>query len=112
MSKQSRNAPCPCGSGKKYKNCHLAADEAAARHGEPPASGGPAHPAPRRLVYTVLAVGVALSIGVAVVRDLWSGLVVLAAWCLGVGAWLSFRDPPPPNEDPGNPAGLDFGRRE
>jgi preprotein translocase subunit SecA len=20
--KVSRNAPCPCGSGKKYKNCH------------------------------------------------------------------------------------------
>ena len=23
-----RNDPCPCGSGKKYKNCHLQADEA------------------------------------------------------------------------------------
>lgn len=23
-----RNAPCPCGSGRKYKQCHLAADEA------------------------------------------------------------------------------------
>ncbi len=22
MSKRSRNAPCPCGSGKKYKRCH------------------------------------------------------------------------------------------
>ncbi len=27
--KVSRNAPCPCGSGKKYKRCHLARDEAA-----------------------------------------------------------------------------------
>ncbi|HEY7410291.1 MAG TPA: SEC-C metal-binding domain-containing protein [Vicinamibacteria bacterium] len=26
-----RNEPCHCGSGKKYKNCHLAEDEAAAR---------------------------------------------------------------------------------
>jgi uncharacterized protein YecA (UPF0149 family) len=26
-----RNEPCHCGSGKKYKQCHLAADEAAAR---------------------------------------------------------------------------------
>jgi hypothetical protein len=26
-----RNDPCHCGSGKKYKNCHLAADEEAAR---------------------------------------------------------------------------------
>ena len=25
-----RNEPCPCGSGKKYKKCHLAADEATA----------------------------------------------------------------------------------
>ena len=24
-----RNDPCPCGSGKKYKKCHLAEDEAA-----------------------------------------------------------------------------------
>jgi hypothetical protein len=27
----SRNDPCHCGSGKKYKQCHLDADEAAAR---------------------------------------------------------------------------------
>jgi hypothetical protein len=28
----SRNAPCHCGSGKKYKKCHLEADEREARH--------------------------------------------------------------------------------
>lgn len=27
MGKVGRNEPCPCGSGKKYKKCHLAADE-------------------------------------------------------------------------------------
>jgi SEC-C motif len=27
----SRNDPCHCGSGKKYKQCHLDQDEAAAR---------------------------------------------------------------------------------
>lgn len=27
-----RNDPCHCGSGKKYKQCHLDKDEAAARH--------------------------------------------------------------------------------
>jgi preprotein translocase subunit SecA len=26
-----RNDPCHCGSGKKYKNCHLGADEKSAR---------------------------------------------------------------------------------
>ena len=29
--KLARNDPCHCGSGKKYKRCHLAADEAATR---------------------------------------------------------------------------------
>ena len=33
-----RNEPCHCGSGKKYKQCHLAKDEAAAR--EARATGG------------------------------------------------------------------------
>jgi len=28
-----RNDPCPCGSGKKYKKCHLPEDEAA-KHAE------------------------------------------------------------------------------
>jgi len=23
MKKAGRNEPCPCGSGKKYKNCHM-----------------------------------------------------------------------------------------
>jgi membrane protein involved in colicin uptake len=27
--KTGRNEPCPCGSGRKYKKCHLAADEKA-----------------------------------------------------------------------------------
>lgn len=31
MTEIGRNAPCPCGSGRKYKKCCLAADEAAAR---------------------------------------------------------------------------------
>jgi tetratricopeptide (TPR) repeat protein len=29
LSAAGRNDPCPCGSGKKYKKCHLAADEQA-----------------------------------------------------------------------------------
>jgi hypothetical protein len=29
MSKVGRNEPCPCGSGKKYKHCHLPLEEAA-----------------------------------------------------------------------------------
>ena len=31
MAKPGRNDPCPCGSGKKYKKCCLANEEAAER---------------------------------------------------------------------------------
>jgi preprotein translocase subunit SecA len=33
MPKVGRNDPCPCGSGKKYKHCHLRQDRAAERRG-------------------------------------------------------------------------------
>jgi len=38
--KTPRNAPCPCGSGRKYKKCHLSEDEAqeAAARGQGPAA--------------------------------------------------------------------------
>ena len=29
LKNTKRNDPCPCGSGKKYKKCHLSEDEAA-----------------------------------------------------------------------------------
>jgi hypothetical protein len=33
QEKPSRNAPCWCGSGKKYKKCHLSADKTAKAEG-------------------------------------------------------------------------------
>jgi hypothetical protein len=39
VSKPGRNAPCPCGSGKKYKVCHAAEDRA--RAATPPKSAHP-----------------------------------------------------------------------
>ena len=47
-----RNDPCHCGSGKKYKQCHLAEDEAKARSerakavDEAPVTAADAGPAP------------------------------------------------------------------
>jgi hypothetical protein len=43
-SSLGRNDPCHCGSGKKYKQCHLAADEAKAR--EERAKAAESAPAP------------------------------------------------------------------
>ncbi|MGD0499368.1 MAG: SEC-C metal-binding domain-containing protein [Bryobacteraceae bacterium] len=39
--KLGRNAPCRCGSGRKYKNCHLAADEAAEIESDTPPTPHP-----------------------------------------------------------------------
>ncbi|HEX9984357.1 MAG TPA: SEC-C metal-binding domain-containing protein [Thermoanaerobaculia bacterium] len=44
-----RNEKCPCGSGKKYKNCH--ADQAQ-------------HPAPRGLIYLGLAIAAVAALGI------------------------------------------------
>ncbi len=36
MAKQGRNAPCPCGSGEKYKRCCLDQNKAGVRSSAPP----------------------------------------------------------------------------
>jgi hypothetical protein len=41
-----RNDPCHCGSGRKYKQCCLAKDEAAARAARAEATAGESEPAP------------------------------------------------------------------
>ena len=43
-----RNDPCHCGSGKKYKACHLAADEAVQREERAKAADAAPAPEPRR----------------------------------------------------------------
>jgi len=49
--KAGRNAPCPCGSGRKYKKCCLGKDEAAAAARREPAS---LHETDRRMVEEIL----------------------------------------------------------
>ena len=46
MAKIGRNDRCPCGSGKKYKQCCLAKDEAAERRHVPRGPGGRSSTAP------------------------------------------------------------------
>ena len=40
QNQPSRNDPCPCGSGKKYKHCHQRADDAPAGLSPPPGTAG------------------------------------------------------------------------
>lgn len=45
MPNLGRNDPCHCGSGKKYKQCHLAEDEAKAREDRAKAAAAAPEPA-------------------------------------------------------------------
>ena len=106
--KIQRNAPCPCGSGKKYKQCHL---------GKPlPGETGSVEAKAvkvagnKRAMLRLAIVGLLVSVAVGYFHETYSGIVTGAGWILASAAYLSFRDPPPPNPDAGDPAALNFGR--
>ena len=115
----NRNDPCHCGSGKKYKKCHLDSDESTARAERAEAKAADDAFIPRMeerpskplgAGYWSLAVlGIAIAVAVSFSKGMSGALIVIAAWTLGMVAWAVLRDPPPPKLDAGNPAALDFG---
>lgn len=50
-----RNDPCPCGSGRKYKKCHLAEDAAKSPARAPDTTPSPVHELDARIMESVLA---------------------------------------------------------
>lgn len=90
----SRNAPCPCGSGKKYKQCCLGKS--------PAAMGGGARTLPLVLALVALA-GVGAGVAVGLRSGLSTGVSVGAGTLILIGLFWLLRDPPPPggNKDPG-----------
>lgn len=111
--KVARNDPCHCGSGKKYKVCHLRQDQLATGGGDAAGEAPGVPGAPRRPLgpwpYAIAGAGVVIAIVVGVMSTVGNALTVAAAWALAFAAYMVFRDPPPPREDAGNPAALDFG---
>ena len=108
--KISRNALCPCGSGKKYKYCCIG-QPLPGEEGSPAAQREASSDQKKWIAYCAVS-GIIVAVAASMWRDTYTGLVVAAAWTLASIAFLIFRNPPPPNDNPGNPAGLDFGRRE
>ena len=102
MAKISRNDPCHCGSGKKYKLCHLGQEDDSVDEVAKPSRTVPA------VLSVLVLVG---SVGAGIVTDsASSGVVVLLAGAMFVGAYVVLRKPPPGNPNSGNPSGLNFGR--
>ena len=104
-TKIARNAACPCGSGKKYKNCHLGRSL-----DEPPVEV--VQTRTRRAAVVLGAVSLLIGAMVASQSSIGAGLSAAAACGLISAGVLVFSNPPPPKDDSGNPAGLDFGRRD
>ena len=99
----SRNDPCPCGSGQKYKKCCINKEASPER-----VAGAPPKTARRWLPFAGAAV---LGVGVGIWQDPGAGIIVGIATAICGVLVTVLRNPPPPNETAGNPAGLDFGNR-
>lgn len=119
MKKLKRNDPCHCGSGKKYKNCHLQADletERLARRSNmsvEEVEAGNVTPVAAEIDFGKLG----MMIGAFFVLGVILGFALNVNWGIGVGgggiavscAWFFLREPPPPRTDKRNPGSIDFG---
>ena len=66
----------------------------------------------KRAIVRLAIVGLLVSAAVGYFHAVYTGIVTFAGWVLASAAYLSFRNPPPPNEDAGDPAALNFGRKD
>ena len=108
--KVSRNALCPCGSGKKYKHCHLGKvlpGEEGSTELQIKASSEQ-----RKMAIILGILSVCVGIAAGIWREPFDGIVVAVAAGMLALVYLSFRRPPPPKADAGDPAALNFGRRD
>lgn len=97
MADVSRNEPCPCGSGLKYKRCCLG-------KGRPAGSKGWLWP----LLFVLVAAGLSVAVGMG--YGWKSGLGTSAAAILFGGILYVVRSPPPPSNKKGGGSEINFGR--
>ena len=93
----ARNEPCPCGSGKKYKHCHLNQDTTTDIQWR-------AMPLLCGVAGVIGGVVLLFTHGAAV-----GGPVIAGAIFLPI-AWTTFTDPPPPKANSDDAAALKFGK--
>ncbi|MEE2959894.1 MAG: SEC-C metal-binding domain-containing protein [Myxococcota bacterium] len=93
--KLGRNQPCSCGSGKKYKNCHLGKKESLA---------------PPPLLLGLLAVVAAISVALGFTFGWGNGARVGALGAVIVVAVYLLRNPPKKHQDRSGGSNIDFGK--
>ncbi len=97
-----RNHPCPCGSGNKYKNCHLGKEE----DGD---AGANAVQSDSRVAVAIAVAGAILGVVLGATQGVDIGVGIGGGVVLAVGAWVVFRNPPPPRAGGSDPAAINFG---
>ena len=97
MAEVSRNDPCPCGSGKKYKQCHLNIDTAQG----PSFRAGP---------MITAAIGIVAGLVLLATHGVGVGIPVLIGAIVVPIAWGSFTEPPAPKGNADDAAALRFGK--
>ncbi len=97
--KVGRNSRCPCGSGKKYKNCCI--DKVQKEATRPPLGASIA----------ILVLGLAGAGALFATKGVGAGLAAAAAGLIVALAVYIFRDPNPPRGGSGGDASaINFGR--
>ena len=103
-----RNDPCPCGSGKKYKHC--CQGEMASSKGEVALASHGGMETWKISLVSLIAILVAG--GALILSDFARvGQILIGVGVLVLLIWAAFRKPPPPREDAGEGAAIDFGRK-
>jgi|GEM_PF-4466589 len=98
MAKIGRNDDCPCGSGKKYKNCHLGQVMETAPDGQVTAVG-PARVDRSKAMIPGLVLTLVLGALGAWLRGGEGLLVGAAIGVIGGVGWLLMQNPPPPTDN-------------
>ena len=120
MIKLKHNDPCHCGSKKKYRSCHLQQDRATRERSDAAKARTAAiqsqtrQSSPRWVRGAALAlggVGAVAAIAVGMTFDTDKGVGVLVVTGIVVVALFILGDPPPPKDNPGDPAAINFGRK-
>jgi len=96
-----RNDPCPCGSGKKYKQCHI---------GKPLTEDGEPAKKDYRLVMALAVVAVIVAVAVMVLKDVGAGVIVLIVEAMGIGGYVVLADHPERDPNAKDPGSINFGR--
>jgi len=97
MPSISRNAPCPCGSGKKYKQCCLK-------------TGGVQKGRRTRRIQVLAVLLVVAAVACSFLFGKEVAFTVAGGGALALGAYVYLLSDPPPPGKGGSPGAINFGR--